>query len=386
MAEQTERQSTLMEIIPKKNESKVFTIAEFIKKYRKRITHEETGLPFEPRYRDKEDHIYTIEEIVFHTGKGLKVSVAIFSPVCFLFLGLSFLWNPYGIISTCSIAGLIGFGTNWIAIKMLFRPREPRPIFGHGLIPSQRDQLIEKVTNEVLNKLINERLIRKKIEESGVIMKLVESTATELQKLIRDEEFKNDTRVVLFEYLERLIRDEELRDNIKDTMEQKLEDFLGASLKDWILIKFKHIWKDSFFEIADRIIKQLPEIISQVFEEMDIMFEHLPNFILDRKESIENILIKMQMGLIREISIREIVMEQLESVTAENLEVAFREFSDDKLSFITILGGILGVIGGAVILWPVHSLIGISVCVLGLWILDQIVYWFLKKRQGEKKK
>ena len=49
------------------------------------------------------------------------------------------------------ISAAAGWGTNWVAIKMLFWPRETRPIFGQGLIPSQRDQLIEKVADEVLD-------------------------------------------------------------------------------------------------------------------------------------------------------------------------------------------------------------------------------------------
>ena len=215
-------------------------------------------------------------------------------------------------------------------------------------------------------------------------MKLIESTSHKLQMLIRDAEFKTDTRVLVLGYIERVVKDQEFRDRLKVAIESRLEDFIGYSLKEWLLLKVKNVWKDSFLEIADRMIHKLPDILTRCFEEMDMVFETLPQSIEEHKESIENILIKMQMGLLHEISIRSIVMEQLETVTAEDLEVAFREFSDDKLSFITILGGILGLIGGLVILSPIWSLLGITSLTLVLWLLDNFLYSLLRIRAKKR--
>ncbi|MEM6805888.1 MAG: hypothetical protein AAF696_31110, partial [Bacteroidota bacterium] len=47
-----------------------------------------------------------------------------------------------GILKIICVSGLIGFGTNYIAIKMLFRPLVKRPILGQGLIPAQKDRII----------------------------------------------------------------------------------------------------------------------------------------------------------------------------------------------------------------------------------------------------
>ncbi|HHG85381.1 MAG TPA: DUF445 family protein, partial [Bacteroidetes bacterium] len=43
------------------------------------------------------------------------------------------------LLRVVSVSGLIGFSTNWIAIKMLFKPVLRRPIWGQGLIPAQKD-------------------------------------------------------------------------------------------------------------------------------------------------------------------------------------------------------------------------------------------------------
>ena len=46
---------------------------------------------------------------------------------------------------------------------------------------------------------------------------------------------------------------------------------------------------------------------------------------------------------------------------------------------------ILGLVGGAVILWPVWSLIGIASCILVACIIDQLLYWLLQRWRKKKK-
>ncbi len=51
------------------------------------------------------------------------------------------------------VAALIGYATNWIAVRMLFHPRKPR--FGlHGLLPRRQNELAERV-----GKVVGEELI-----------------------------------------------------------------------------------------------------------------------------------------------------------------------------------------------------------------------------------
>lgn len=66
-----------------------------------------------------------------------------------------FSWSPV------LLGGLIGYGTNWVAIKMLFFPLEPIYVFGHklpctpGMIPKNKARLAEGIANMVSNKLIS---------------------------------------------------------------------------------------------------------------------------------------------------------------------------------------------------------------------------------------
>ena len=137
-----------------------------------------------------DESAYTIERLAFETGWGMQLALRVFMPVCGAFFALSFAWDFHGLVRSCSVAGMIGFATNWVAIKMLFWPRESRPIFGQGLIPSQRDQLIEKVADEVLKNLINEELILEKIEETRIVQRLSSSAIAKVGLVLQDPEFK----------------------------------------------------------------------------------------------------------------------------------------------------------------------------------------------------
>ncbi len=56
------------------------------------------------------------------------------------------------------ISAFIGWITNWIAIKMLFHPREPKKILGitfQGLFPKRQQQFAERLGKLVSNELIS---------------------------------------------------------------------------------------------------------------------------------------------------------------------------------------------------------------------------------------
>src|SRR5690606_4569886 len=92
-----------------------------------------------------------------------------------------------GLLRILAVSGLIGFATNWLAITMLFQPREKRPIVPQGLIPAQRERVIFRLAQAISQELINEELIKQKIEESGAIRKYREQAVGVLKSVVEDE-------------------------------------------------------------------------------------------------------------------------------------------------------------------------------------------------------
>ncbi|MBM3921766.1 MAG: DUF445 family protein [Sphingomonadales bacterium] len=82
----------------------------------------------------------------------------------------------YGQILLVLISGFIGWVTNWIAIKMLFHPREPINLFGltiQGIFPKNQSQFAQKLGKLVSGEFLSFSDIEKKISEPGNIQKMM---------------------------------------------------------------------------------------------------------------------------------------------------------------------------------------------------------------------
>jgi len=344
---------------------------EFFEKYREKVVTRSAREAGEAPSRDA-DRALTIEQLAFETGWGMQLALRLFMPVCGVFFLVSFLWDYQDIVRSCSVAGMIGFATNWVAIKMLFQPREKRPIFGQGLIPSQRDQLIEKVADEVLRNLINEELILEKIEETRIVQRLSTSAIEKIRQISQDEEFKGDLRRVILTWVAEITSNPEFRDRLGKRFETSLMEVAGEGVQRWVVERLKVTWKGPLLKVLNREIEDLDNTIDEGLEHLDELFETVPRYVEKHQDEIDKVLSRMLVGLVREVDVRNIVLEQLSTVTTEQLEEGFKQFSDDKLSFITLLGGVLGVIGGSVIVWPIGSLATLATLFLLLLAADVI--------------
>jgi hypothetical protein len=355
----------------------------YLDKWRARLrTDPRTGLILTPLRDDDDIDPLSIERLAFHTGKGLRVALRIFAPVAFaLFVASLFVPHPVvqKVMRSCSVAGLIGFGTNWVAIKMLFRPRQVRPIFGQGLIPSQRDEIIRKVADEVIEKLINEEIIRQELDDSRLISRLTEETALEVRRLVRDPEFVRDTKQVILTYAGRFARSEQFRDEVTREVQTRVERVAGRSFSAWLLGRFGSVWRDPLTRAVNEELEVLPVTLDRLVGEVDEALDHIPSFLEAKQGPIDAALTRIVMALIREIDVRRVILKQLSTVTSEQLEIGFLEFAEDKLSYITLLGGILGTFGGFVIIWPLWSSVAIAALIGTLGLFDVIIFTILRR-------
>jgi hypothetical protein len=367
---------------------------ELFEKYRKRMVHDRTMLPFDPSSQAASP--YTFEALAFETGWGLRLALKLFMPLCGLLFVSSYVvawtWEAdfvpaiSRVLRSCAVAGSIGFGTNWVAIKMLFWPREPRPVFGQGLIPSQRDQLIQKVADEVLEKLINAELIERKVVETRIAKRFSDALIEKLQIVVNDEEFKEDLKRAALTMVGDLVANDEFRRSLMSRAEQRFEEFAGSGMRSWMVKKLKDVWRAPLADFVDNELQNLDVTLTEGIEHLDGAVAALPLAIDKRQEAIDHVLTTMLMGLVHEVDVREIVLEQLSTVTSEQLETGFRAFSDDKLSFITLLGGVLGIVGGTVLVWPLYSVVVLIALGVVLVLIDVFAAPLMREAFWPKKK
>jgi uncharacterized membrane-anchored protein YjiN (DUF445 family) len=345
-------------------------------------THPQTGLPLTPLRQRIDEGTLNIEHLAFSTGKGLRLALKLFAPLCFGVFLLSF-WIPIEwlekLLRACSTAGLIGFGTNWVAIKMLFRPREVRPIFGQGLIPSQRDELIQKVADEVVEKLINEEIISRELDESRLLSRLTEETAKEVRRLVRNPEFVRDTKQMVLTYAAKFTQSASFREDVAREVEKRVEAIAGSRFAHGVVGRLRALWREPILRTVNRELDELPDTLDRLVGEVDSALDHIPAYLEKNQHQIDAALTRITMSLIREIDVRQLITKQLSTVTSDQLEQGFREFADDKLSYITLLGGVLGLVGGLVIIWPLYSIAAIAALFGALALLDVAFHWLLQR-------
>jgi uncharacterized membrane protein YheB (UPF0754 family) len=90
------------------------------------------------------------------------------------------------------LGGVIGYITNDLAIRMLFRPRKAVYIgkfhvpFTPGLIPAQQGRIAQSIGDVVSGQLLNEETLRQTLLSDATVQKLQEKARAFLRKLSKD--------------------------------------------------------------------------------------------------------------------------------------------------------------------------------------------------------
>ncbi|MDR1538691.1 MAG: DUF445 family protein [Clostridiales bacterium] len=100
------------------------------------------------------------------------------------------MFNVQNFIVSPIVGSIIGYFTNWLAIKMLFLPKEEKRLFGvrlpltPGLIPKERSKLTQKVAETVGGKLLTPEVLMNELD-SEKTSRAVESLMDELIQKLR---------------------------------------------------------------------------------------------------------------------------------------------------------------------------------------------------------
>lgn len=156
-------------------------------------------------------------------------------------------WLTIGLIPLLS--AFIGYLTNWVAVRMLFRPRRPLRWPGvtlQGLIPRQQNEMAARIGKTVEEEVLTGHLIRQLLSEIDLAPHLEtfarqiirERLAPRLQAMPLVGSFVNDATVTLLEgmvreemtraagpLMETLAAEGERKLPVKDLIEQRIAAF-----------------------------------------------------------------------------------------------------------------------------------------------------------------
>ncbi len=183
------------------------------------------------------------------------------------------------------ISAFIGWFTNWIAIKMLFHPKEEKNILGlkiQGIFPKRQQQFAEKLGQLVSRELISFSDIASKINNPETIAKAI------------------------------------------PFIEEHIDQFIKVKLKEEIPLL-------SMF-ITDNTMGSIKK--GGMVGEIETLFPQ--------------IITKMTYGLKEELNIENLVTEKVKGFSSDKLEEILNAIMSKGIRFVEIIGAVLGFIIGII--------------------------------------
>ena len=160
------------------------------------------------------------------------------------------------------IAALIGWATNYLAIKMLFHPREPKKILGlsfQGVFPKRQNQIAEKLGTLVANELFSMKDIGQRIEELSTQPEAMEEVGKRIEKTIRGK------LISAFPMLSMFLSDDMI-EKVTNLFKGELEDFMKASASG-LAVKM-----EESIDVEDLVREKVSTFSSDKVEELLIGF------------------------------------------------------------------------------------------------------------------
>lgn len=135
----------------------------------------------------------------------------------------------YWLILIPLISGFIGWVTNWVAIKMLFHPRNPVNILGikvQGIFPKRQEQFAEKLGKLVSRELLSFEEIEAKITNPDNLKKVLPQVETHIDHFLRVKLSDSMPMISMF------IGDKTI-DKLKGVFMEELEVLFPKIMKDY---------------------------------------------------------------------------------------------------------------------------------------------------------
>ncbi len=280
-----------------------------------------------------------------------------------------------------SVSGLIGFGTNFLAIRMLFRPVIKRPIWGQGLIPAQRERIIQSLAKGMHKHVLSQDLIRRRVEDTGLVTRVNDLLMDGSTGLMQDAALREDLKAAIHDTLVDFSRREDIRQEVRALIDRRLERQLSSGVASLVIKSFKRIREEDYHELIDRVVSEIPNLARDVMERLEQELDRLARFIHEQKPQTEAQIMDIFVDLLNRIDIADLLAKQMDHFDEAKLERMVWEATNEQLLYIQYLGTVLGILGGLLIWRP--EVTGV-VYVLGfilLYGLDQLIFRWRNRRQ-----
>jgi len=171
------------------------------------------------------------------------------------------------------ISAFIGWVTNWVAIKMLFHPRQPKKILGitfQGIFPKRQKQFAEKLGKLVSAEFLSFDDIEQKISNPDNLKKIMPMIENHVDDFLRNR-LSTEMPVISMFIGDKTISKlkEAFMKEIESLFPQVMKQY-AANLKDELDLEQIVITKVSGFS-SDKLEEVLLQIMSKEFRFVELL-------------------------------------------------------------------------------------------------------------------
>lgn len=196
-------------------------------------------------------------------------------------------------IITPALGALIGYFTNWLAIKMLFKPYTEKRIFNiripftPGLIPKERYVLAKKTGEVISNHLLTDEVIADALISDDIhdniksfLDKIFENAKVEkksISEVLNDEFQFHNIDIVnkkIADFILKLSKSEQIHNKIVDFSILEIEKLLKKQAKDLPLDNLRFYFENLFSEYGYAYL-QSEEFQNLIYDSIDRLHNYL---------------------------------------------------------------------------------------------------------------
>lgn len=285
-------------------------------------------------------------------------------------------------IVTIVTGTIIGYGTNYLAVKMMFRPKREVKVFGKtlpftpGVIPKQKDKLAAAIGNAVGTSLLTKDDIKSRLMgdelKSVITGKLSEMLSTQLkQEIMHLAKLDDDGYAAMKTKLAAAITSQIMQSVNSVGVGKKISEESSRAFQEWVTAEDglkRKVLKTAFIEdsinaliaylsekvqeyvekngaviIRAEVDKRLDTLeesaVTELLEKVDITEEKLNKTISDIYDKLVD---KAVDELLAHVDIAEMIRKKIDEMDIDTLEELVMKVMKDQLNAIINIGALIG--------------------------------------------
>ena len=287
-------------------------------------------------------------------------------------------WRPEavefdGLLEKLCITGLVGFLTNWLAIKMLFYPRKARPLLGQGLIPARKNRIVLRLGEQISGDIINSKLIVEKIISSKLLTKRRQKFIEKLSLALEQKDFRKDLSSLIENYALPILASPAFQKNLGAIIKQIDIKDLGP-LEKSLFRFYKFISGErNLHRKIEYLLGKLQTERGRYESYINKALDKLPEILEKKGEALEKNILQIIVFLLEQINVQDVIMDNLKAFDELRLEKLLWRTTSDQLIYIQYLGCFLGILGGFFLWLPMEAMLGFFSLGLLLFFFDSLL-------------